>query len=345
MAERMRAVQYSSVQGGLEKNLRYTEDAKVPAHFEQMQRGDHIMVEVISASINPLDYKTPETPVIGKALTWYPAAAAIPGLDYCGRVKSTGSVVDNFSIGELVYGRLTRPTSSGTLAQYVVVDKEGCIPLPEGLNPDHAATLGVAGETAYRSIVPNVKAGDKVFINGGSSGTGTFGIQIAKILGCHVTVSCSTSTIELCKQLGADSVIDYTKTDLVADLIELGRTDPFDLVVDDVGDPADLYNESHRFLDPEGKFISIGSKNDVMSFAARTLPAFLGGGRRRSQQVHVLLKTNHDDLLQLGRWMAEGKIKAVIDSTYPLEQAAKAYASLKCGHTHGKIVVRVGAKH
>jgi NADPH:quinone reductase-like Zn-dependent oxidoreductase len=119
----MRAVQYISVQGGLEKNLEYTEQALAPQHDEQMQRGDHIMVEVISASINPLDWKMPETPVIGKALTYsFTSSATIPGMDYCGRIKSTGSTIDSLSIGELVYGRLTRPTSSGTLAQYVSVE-------------------------------------------------------------------------------------------------------------------------------------------------------------------------------------------------------------------------------
>jgi NADPH:quinone reductase-like Zn-dependent oxidoreductase len=193
--------------------------------------------------------------------------------------------------------------------------------------------------------VPNVQAGDRVFINGGSSGTGTFGIQIAKLLGCHVTVSCSTSAIELCKELGADEAFDYTKTDLIAELIESGKTEPFDLLVDDVGEPADLYKESHHYLNPQGKFISIGSKNDIASLAARTLPTFMGGGRRKSVQVHALLGTNRDDLVQLGRGMAQGKIKAVIDSTYPLQDAAEAYAKLKGGHTHGKIVIRVAAKH
>ena len=342
--QRMRAVQYSSVQGGMEKNLRYTEDAKVPPHDEQMQRGDHIMVEVISASLNPLDYKTPETPVIGKAMTWYNASPASPGLDYCGRIKSTGSIIDNYSIGEMVYGRLTRPTTYGTLAQYILVDQDGCIPLPEGINPDHAATLGIAGETAYRSLVPYAKEGDRVFINGGSSGTGTYGIQIAKLLGCHVTVSCSTSSIELCKELGADNVIDYTKFDLVSELSELGRTSPFDLLVDGVGVPDNLYDQCHLYLHPEGRFISIGSKHDIKSLAARSLPTFLGGGRRKSESVHVLLTTHHDDLVQLGKWMKEGKIKAIIDSTYPLQDAAEAYAKLKGGHSHGKIVVRVGAK-
>jgi NADPH:quinone reductase-like Zn-dependent oxidoreductase len=113
----------------------------------------------------------------------------------------------------------------------VNIDPGTCIPLPEGVNPDDAATIGIAGETAYRSIVPNVQTGDRVFINGGSSGTGTFGIQIAKLLGCHVTVSCSTSAIELCKELGADEVFDYTKTDLIAELIESGKTEPFDLLI------------------------------------------------------------------------------------------------------------------
>ncbi|GAB7349497.1 hypothetical protein MBLNU459_g0207t1 [Dothideomycetes sp. NU459] len=341
--EEMRACQYSTAQGGLENNLVINEKAKCPPHDALSQRDDHIMVEVITASINRADYQTAEMPGVGTALIRKPAS---PGMDYCGRVASTGSTIDTLSVGELVFGRLARPTQYGTLGQYILADKEGCVSLPEGLHPDHAATIGTAGWTAYKSIVPNVRSGDRVFINGGSGGTGTFGIQIAKLLGCHVTTTCSTDNIDLCSELGADMVIDYGAFDVTKQMESFGASLPFDLVVDNVGLPADLYEHCHHFLQPEGKFISIGGDGgwDLASVASKFLPSFMGGGKRRRGSVQVLMTNKQDDLAQLGRWMAEGKIKPVIDSTYNLRDASHAFERLKSGRTKGKIVVHVQPK-
>lgn len=83
--------------------------------------------------------------------------------------------------------------------------------MPDGLDPLNAATIPVAGLTAYQSIVPYVKKGDKIFVNGGSGGTGIFSLQIAKAVGCYIVTTCSTPNVELCKKLGADEVIDYRK--------------------------------------------------------------------------------------------------------------------------------------
>lgn len=97
---------------------------------------------------------------------------------------------------------------------------------------------GVAGLTAYQSIVPRVKQGDRVFINGGSGGVGCFGIQLAKVVGCHVTTSCSERNVELCRRLGADGVVDYTKVSVADALKEKGWK--FDHVVDNVGTNEEL---------------------------------------------------------------------------------------------------------
>lgn len=334
----MKAWLYSSATGGLEKNLQLNLNAPQP---RQPLFKNEILVEVISMSINPADAKLPELGLVAKALISTPAS---PGLDYCGRVVATGTVVDSVRIGEIIFGKLEKPTKFGTLGQYVVVTHEDCASLPDGVDPDHAAAIGTAGLTAYQSIIPYVKAGSKVFINGGSGGVGTFGIQIAKNAGCHVTTTCSAPNVSLCQELGADDVIDYKTTDVYEELVARGQI--FDLVVDNAGTPLNLYKDSANFLKPEGIFEQVGGP---MSFSGTAtvvsnmlLPSFLGGGKR---PYHFFVaKNSHDDLAEIGRLMKEGKIRAIIDSTFEYEDAPKAFEKLKTGRARGKIVVHVTKK-
>jgi alkaline phosphatase D len=191
--------------------------------------------------------------------------------------------------------------------------------------------------------VPNARAGDKVFINGGSGGTGTFGIQIAKTLGCHVTTSCSTPNVGLCKSLGADKVIDYKTSDITKILSDGGPS--YDLVVDNVGKPEDLYSSSHHFLEANGKYVQVGTEvslGGIVSLISRFVwPGFLGGGKRKFEFVAV--KNKAEDFEQLAAWMAEGKVKAVIDQAFAFEDAPKAYEKIRTGRAKGKIVVNVSS--
>ncbi|KAJ9156574.1 GroES-like protein [Pleurostoma richardsiae] len=332
----MKAWQYSGVHGGLEKNLVLKDD--VPRLGPP---GDQeLLVEVISASINPADYKVPELGLIAKAIISTPAT---PGADFCGRVAAAGSKVDSFSIGETVVGRL-EPTQHGTLGELIVVRAETCVSLPAGVDPDQGACLGTAALTAYQSIVSNVKAGDKVFINGGSGGTGTFAIQIAKTLGCHVTASCSGAKATLCKELGADEIIDYTTVDVSQKLKEGGQV--FSLAVDFVAKPPDLYKASDDYLLPEGKFVQVGGGMSVADFKTTLprlfLPGFLGGGHRKFE--FFIVKNKRDDLGLLVKWLGEGKLKAVIDEEFDFEHVPQAFEKLKKGKATGKIVVHVAKK-
>jgi NADPH:quinone reductase-like Zn-dependent oxidoreductase len=332
----MKASQFSSTSGGLEKHLKLTETAsRPPATLSPEQ----VSVEVISMSLNPVDYKVPELPFVGGTMVHMPAS---PGIDYCGRVVNTGAAVkDILKPGQLVFGRLDRPVKFGTLGQFITAPRAGCIALPSGIEPDHAAAIGTAALTAYQCIAPNVKSGDKVFINGGSGGTGVFGIQFAKVKGCHVTTSCSTPNVQLCKGLGADEVIDYTTTNVSEELKSRGLE--FALVIDNVGEPYDLYKASDYFLKEGGKFVQVGAAvtlSGIYNILSKMCwPAFLGGGKRKLDLMQV--KNNADDFAQIGRWMKQGKVRAVIDSTFALEDAAKGYERLKTGRTRGKIIVHV----
>jgi NADPH:quinone reductase-like Zn-dependent oxidoreductase len=332
----MKASQFSSTSGGLEKHLKLTETASPPPATLSPEQ---ISIEVISMALNPVDYKIPELPLVGGMMVPQPAS---PGIDYCGRVVSTGAAMkDILKPGQLVFGRLDKPVKFGTLGQFITAPRAGCIELPSGIDPDHAAAVGTAALTAYQCIAPNVKSGDKVFINGGSGGTGVFGIQFAKLKGCHVTTSCSTPNVQLCKGLGADEVIDYKTTNVSQELKSRGLE--FALVIDNVGEPYDLYQASDYFLKEDGKFVQVGAAvtlSGIYNILSRICwPAFLGGGKRKLDLMQV--KNNADDLAQIGQWMKEGKVRAVIDSTFEIGDAAKAYEKLKTGRARGKIVVHV----
>ncbi|KAK3389931.1 hypothetical protein B0H63DRAFT_464539 [Podospora didyma] len=333
----MKAWQYASVDGGLEKNLVLNDDVPLPK-LSVRGRDTELLVEVISASINPSDYKLPELGLIFRAVVGSPAT---PGVDFCGRVVKTTPLVDSFQVGELVCGRLD-PSQHGSLGQFVTAPTRVCTSVPSaGVTTHQASTVGVAGITAYQAIAPNVKAGDKVFINGGSGGVGTFAIQIAKILGCHVTVTCSTPKIPLCRELGADEVIDYTAVNFIEELREGGKA--YMLCVDNVGTPEDLYKAADDFLLPEGKFVQIGGAPTLQSLKSLSsrmlLPSFLGGGKRKFE--FFTIHHSSEDLALLVGWIVQGKLKPVIDDVVPFEDVPKAFALLKAGKCPGKLVIQV----
>jgi NADPH:quinone reductase-like Zn-dependent oxidoreductase len=115
---------------------------------------------------------------------------ATPGLDFSGRVVEVGAECD-LVVGQMVFGKLEPKQQFGTLGEYIVGSRAGTVPIPDGVSTEHAATLGVCGLVTYQCLASNVKPKDRVFINGGSGGTGSFAIQIAKALGCYVTTTCS----------------------------------------------------------------------------------------------------------------------------------------------------------
>ena len=339
----MKAWQFSQTAGGIEKNLKLNNAAPLPPNAKSLA-ADQILVQVLSAALNPVDFKFAEIPVLGNLMIKKPST---PGLDYAARVVAVGPnskkvSPEDLKPGQLVFGKLDSPTQYGTLAEYTIVPRAGCMPLAEGLSLDDAACIGTVALTAYQCIVPHIKSGDRVFINGGSGGVGSFGIQIAKIKGCHVTTSCSGVNVELCKSLGADQVIDYKSKDIVAELKNMPK---FDLVVDNVGTPSELYWQAHNFTNAKTKYVQAGgafSLGAIYDLLSRMIwPGFLGGGKRPFEFLE--LASNQEHFQDIVGWMAQGKVKALIDEVYGMEDKGpvRAFERLKTGRAKGKIVVRV----
>ncbi|KAB8238194.1 NAD(P)-dependent alcohol dehydrogenase [Aspergillus alliaceus] len=301
---------YYSTNNGREKNLVLSPDARTPGS----PRSGQLLIRVLSTAINPADYKAPAmSTVFGKVLiTTTPASA---GMDFCGRVVAVGSdpASQQFTPGQLVFGCLGIPRQFGTLGEYILASPDNTAPLPLGVDPDSAATIGVAGRSSYQSIMPYVSTpGSRVFINGRSG----------DVLGCHVTVTCSTRNIQFCRDLGADEVIDYTTQNVLEVLKAQGQT--FDHVVDHIGWPEALYQDCHTFLKPGKDFVQVGASS-VATFAHRLVrPSLLGGGKRK--YVALLMKNHKDELL---------------DTVYEFEDTIRAFEKLRSGRTRGKIVIHV----
>jgi NADPH:quinone reductase-like Zn-dependent oxidoreductase len=182
----MRAWQWSSCTTTLEVALYLNESAPLPTSTRSLASGESL-IRVHSASLNPVDFKLAELPIVSRFAIPKPAT---PGLDFSGTVVQIGPNC-NVKVGQKVFGKLEPKQQFGTLGEYIIGSQAGTVPMPDGLTYEQAATLGVCGLVTYQCLAPNVKEGDRVLINGGSGGTGTFAIQIAKALGCWVATTCS----------------------------------------------------------------------------------------------------------------------------------------------------------
>ncbi|KAL5326657.1 hypothetical protein ACEPPN_004345 [Leptodophora sp. 'Broadleaf-Isolate-01'] len=332
----MRAWQYSCTKGGLNVNMKINPSAPLPK-----PKPTQHLVQVLATALNPVDYKPAEMPIIGRLLVSYPAT---PGLDFAGCIvtPATGS---SFKPGQLVFGVAggSTPLAGGALAEFALVEEKHAVAIPEGVDILDVAVLGVAGLTAYQSIVSRVKKGDHIFINGGSGGTGTLGIQFAKAAGCHVTTTCSTPNVELCKRLGADVVIDYKKGNVLAALLASGQK--FDHAVDNVGhiEDKELWWRWDEYAQPGASYVLVAGElsiSGVVDMAKRAiLPKFLGGLKGKVDGFWPEPKP--EDLAQVALWIKEGKVKPIIDQKFAFEDGAKALEKLKTGRAKGKIVIDV----
>ncbi|CAG8955353.1 hypothetical protein HYFRA_00011337 [Hymenoscyphus fraxineus] len=337
--EQMRSAQWTTVP--MESSLKVNPATPLPKSARSLPKNS-ALVKISYASINPVDYKIAEFgpgryAAMGKG-PWIPAS------DYAGTVINTN--LPHIKPGDLVAGSVVVP-KYGALSEYAVIEgADNVAKLPEGVDLKNAASLGIAGQTAMQCIVPNVKegGGSKVIINGASGGTGTFGIQIAKILGCTVTAICSGANVELCKSLGADKVIDYKAVDVIEELKKDGAQ--YDLLVDNVAMGGPIFVQSHHYLKDTGLYVAIAGSPNLSSIIgmAKILaqPSWLGGSRRKGK--FIARKPGNEEFVRMATWIKDGKLKPHIEKVYALEEAGDAFKALKSGRTRGKLVIRVSEK-
>jgi NADPH:quinone reductase-like Zn-dependent oxidoreductase len=281
-----------------------------------------LLVKVRASSVNPIDWKIRQGMLSLITGNKFPK---ILGFDVAGDVIALGSGVTRFQVGDAIYGSTSFP--GGGYAEFAAVPENLVALKPTNLSYEEAAAVPLAALTALQALrnEGNIQTGQTVLINGAAGGVGIFAVQIAKALRAVVTGVSSAKNLDLVKSLGADRVIDYTQQDFTED------TAQYDIIFDAVGKRS--LSQTKKVLKPNGVYITTLPSPEV--FLESIFTAFIPGQKAK----FILEKPNTEDLLFLKELIEAGKIRVVIDRTYPLQELAAAHAYSETGRAVGKIVI------
>jgi NADPH:quinone reductase-like Zn-dependent oxidoreductase len=307
-------------------------------------REDEALVQVNAAGVNLLDSKIRDGEF--KLVLPYRLPTVL-GHDVAGVVVKVGPRVRRFNPGDEVYAR-PDDFGIGTFAEFIPVKEASLALKPKNLTMEEAASIPLVGLTAWQALVEKagLKKGQKVFIQAGSGGVGTFAIQLAKYLGATVAATTSTANVTLVKSLGADVVIDYKTQDFENVLRD------YDVVLN--SQDGKTLEKSLRVLKAGGKLISISGPPDPEFGKEIAAPGFvklvmrlLSSGVRRKAQGRgigysfLFMKASGSQLSEITRLIEAGAIRPVIDKVFPFESTNEAMAYVEAGRAKGKVVVKV----
>jgi NADPH:quinone reductase-like Zn-dependent oxidoreductase len=299
--------------------------------------GDHdVLVRVRAAAVNPGDWAIMSgLPYIARPAPLYGLRKPknpVRGTDVAGQVEAIGASVTRFRPGDEVFG-----WCRGAFAEYAAASEDALALKPSNVSFEQAAGVPMAGAVALQALRDrgNVRAGQRVLINGASGGVGTFAVQIAKSLGADVTGVCSTPNVDLVRSIGADHVIDYTHEDFTR------QGERYDFILDNAASTP--LSSLRRALTPTGMLVPNGG-----GFGNRW---FASGGRLISAMVsfqfvsqrlgRFLVAKKQEDLIVLKDLIEAGKVTPVIGRTYPLNETSQAMDCVATGHARGKVVISV----
>lgn len=307
-------------------------------------RDNEVLIQVHATAVNLLDVKLRNGEF--KLILPYRTPFVL-GHDVAGVVVRVGPQVRQFKVGDEVYAR-PDDLRIGTFAEYVAVKEASVAIKPNNITMEEAASIPLVGLTAWQALVERarLKKGQKVFIQAGSGGVGTFAIQLAKHLGATVATTASAGNTGLVKSLGADVVVDYKKDDFEA------RLSDFDVVLN--SQDGKTLAKSFGVLKPGGHLISISGPPDPQ-FAQdiqapwvvqQVMRALSFGARRQAQRLKVgyaflFMKASGSQLRQITPLIESGAIRPVIDKVFPFESTNDALAYVESGRAKGKVVIKV----
>jgi len=282
---------------------------------------DEVVVRVLAASVNPVDYKTRS----GQ----YPAVKqdqlpVVLGRDICGVVENCGTRAHTLRKGDPIYAMLGR--DRGGYAEYVVVKAtEGPAP-PHNLDPVAAAAVPLAGLTAWQGLFDHggLQPGQRVLIHGGAGGVGHFAIQFAKACGAFVATTAAGKDLDFVRGLGADQAIDY-------------KAERFEAVVQDIDLVFDLISGETR------------ARSWAVLKSGGILVSTLGPPDEDQARQHsargagYMAQPNAAQLQEITRLVEAGKVRPTVERVFPLAEAAEAHRFLESSHPRGKVVLRVAA--
>ena len=312
---------------------------------EPTLKEDDVLVQVHSAGVNSLDSLIRN----GDFKLFLPYKPPfVNGHDVAGVVTKVGSKVSKFKIGDEVY---SRPSDYriGTFAEKISINQNDVAMKPKNISMEEAASISLVGLTAWQALVEiaKVKKGQKVFIQAGSGGVGTFAIQLAKHLGATVATTTSAANIELVKSLGADIVIDYKSEDFETKL------KGYDVVLHSNRDKK-ILEKSLRILKSGGQLISLTgpptpefAKQLGLAWHLKFITKILSSGAKKyAKKLNVnftflFMRAEGSQLSHITELIESGVIKPVVDRVFPFEQTNEAMAYVETGRAKGKVVVNV----
>lgn len=319
---------------------------------EKMHLGDfpkpvakehEVLIQVKAASVNPIDFKVKAGML--KFLRKY-SFPLILGHDLSGEVVEIGPKVTKFKKGDLVF---SRPGNSGIggFAEYIAVNEDEVALKPTNISFEEAASLPLVALTTWQAFdAANVKKGDKILIQAGAGGVGTFAIQLAKVRGAEVWTTTSEKNEALVKSLGADHVVNYRKEHPWEVLNNMN------FVFDTLGGD-DLF-KIFNVVKPGGWVVSISGLPDgetakdmdlglFKKFVLRLvgLKANLSAALKKNHYKFLFMKPNGAQLTEIKNLVEQGKIRPIIDSVFPLSDVQKALEHSESGRARGKIVIKI----
>lgn len=304
-----------------------------------------VLVEVHGTAINLLDSLIRN----GEFKLFLPYKVPfVLGHDFAGTIIKVGSDVKRFKIGDKVYARPS-DFKIGTFAEQIAVNEKDLALVPSNITTEEAAGIPLVGLTSWQALVEiaNVQPGQKVFIQAGSGGVGTFAIQLAKHLGAYVETTTSSVNIDLVRSLGADEVIDYKKYDFSAILKD------FDVVLHSNKD-VKVLEKSLAILKPGGTLISLTGPPTLiimhqfnLAFYFKLILNLLSASVRvKAKKLNVnyhflFMKADGAALAEITKLIEAGKIKPVVDRVFGFEQLNEAMAYVETGRSKGKVILKI----
>jgi NADPH:quinone reductase-like Zn-dependent oxidoreductase len=279
-------------------------------------KSGEVLIRVHGAGVNPVDWKIREGYTNHKL-------PLVPGWDVAGVIEKVGPGVTSLKPKDEVYGYFDL-SRNGAYADYVAVPAEEVALKPKSLDLTKAAAVPLAALTAWQGLfdVGGLKPGQKVLIHAAAGGVGSFAVQFAKWKGAHVIGTASGRNVQFVRELGADEVIDYTKTAFEE------AVDNVDLVFDTMG--GETQKRSWQVLKKGGILVSIlgqPPQKDADAWGVR--------------QASFVVKPDAAELDQIADLIDLGDVKPVVETVLPLSDARKAQELSQTGHTRGKIVLEV----
>jgi len=293
-------------------------------------KDSEVLIKVHATTVSPADWHFRSgTPFLARILAGglRKPKVGILGFDVAGEIESLGGNVHRLKEGDQVYG-LVPPGFDGADAEYTCVPEHAVLIKPVHLSYQEAAVVPAAAGVALLFLrAGGIQSGQRVLINGASGGLGTFAVQLAKSLGTEVTGVCSTRNLELIESLGAEQVVDYTKEDVT----QSGQT--YDLILDAVGKSS--FSKCKSSLNRTGVYVSTVLTPQILLSMLWT--SVIGTKKAKFTTPGVTVK----DLQFVNDLVEAGKLRPVIDKSYPLSKVAEAHRYAELGHVRGRVVITV----